>query len=174
MKTSQFRKKLKSLNFRICRLNGRNQLSLKISLLVNYYLKNWFLRLAKNPLKFPASPSSILFDQLKKELKSQRAKTNFKLSTFKKIIKNDKIAEAFDNEYDWEISNSARLSIEFEKQEFEKPVIKKFGKPNKALAQYYLLHSLSSPDYQEKPEMMQKNARLKKLWIEYLILFNWL
>ena len=53
--------------------------------------------IGQNPLKFPASPSSILFDQLKKELKVQRVETSFKLSTFKKIIENDKIAEAFDN-----------------------------------------------------------------------------
>ena len=117
----------------------------------------------QNPLKFPASPSSILFDQLKNELKVQRAKTSFKLSTFKKIIESDKIAEAFDNEYEWEISNSARLSIEFEKQEFEKPTIKKFGKPNKALAHYYLLHSLSSSDYQEKTRDGAEKRSIKKV-----------
>ena len=106
--------------------------------------------IGKNPLEFSASPISILLDQLKKELKSQIAKTSFKLSTFNTIIKNDKISAAFDDEYDWDISNSARLTVEFEKQKFEKPVIKKFGKLSKTLAQYYLLHLLSSPDYIEK------------------------
>ena len=119
--------------------------------------------IGKNPLEFSASPTSILLDQLKKELKSQIAKTSFKLSTFKKIIENDKIAEAFDNEYEWEISNSARLTIEFEKQEFEKPTIKKFGKPNKALAHYYLLQLLSSPDYLEKTGDDAEKRSIKKV-----------
>ncbi len=106
--------------------------------------------ISAHPFEFRASPYSIAFAELKAELNQQKLNASFKLSSFEKIVADQKIEAAFERGFAWERLVSNHVAVEKEKAQPLRPNMLAYEKISIAKAHLYLLHLLSEQDRFEK------------------------